>query len=641
MHSIILGTAGHIDHGKSALVRALTGTDPDRLPEEKKRGITIDLGFAELDLGDVRVGFVDVPGHERFVKNMLAGAHGLDLVMLVVAADESVMPQTREHFDICRLLNVQRGLVVITKTDLVDDELLPLVREEIEQLVAGSFLEGAPVLNVSARTRAGLDELLATIRELGLQTATRSNDLVTRLPVDRAFSMKGFGAVVTGTLVSGEINEGDELELLPAGLRVRARGVQVHSQPVKQALPGQRTAVNLGGIEMSSIERGMVLAPVGRLQPLQIVDVELDVLRTAPRSVRSRMRVRVHIGAAEVLGRLVVLNESGTLEPGAKGFAQLRLESPIVALPDERFIIRSYSPSLTIAGGRVLDPFAHKHRRKDLARVEQRLNELIEADYPNRLARFVESAGTSGVTISDLAGRTGWNDKTLSGTVKQSVSLGAVVEADGLLISTESFRQLSESTVSEVYAHHKREPLSRGLGRETLREKIFGHSRPEIFRAVIARLEQDNKIVSEKDLIRAREHSLDLSAADQQLRDRLEGVYIKAGVEAPSIDEAFERAAIPTAQRAHGRKILQLLINAGTLVRVQGDLLFHKQPLEGLLAKLWAYADAHEPERTIDVPAFKDLAGVSRKYAIPLLEHFDSTHVTVRKGDRRVITQPR
>lgn len=641
MRSIILGTAGHIDHGKSALVRALTGTDPDRLPEEKKRGITIDLGFADLSLGDVRVGFVDVPGHERFIKNMLAGAHGIDLVMLVVAADEGVMPQTREHFDICRLLNVQRGLVVISKTDLVEDELFPLVREEIEELVAGSFLENAPVLSVSAKTGVGLEELRTNIHELASKVPTRADDLVARLPVDRAFAMKGFGAVVTGTLVAGEIKEGDELELLPAGLRVRARGIQVHGQTVMQASQGQRTAVNLGGIDTAAIERGMVLAPVGRLQPLQIVDVELDVLRSAPRTLRSRMRVRVHLGAAEVLARLLVLNGSGTLEPGAKGFAQLRLESEIVALPDERFILRSYSPSATIAGGRVLDPFARKHRRRELFQVERRLNALLVADRSGRLANFVESAGITGLTISDLAGRTGWNDVTLAETIEKAKSLNVVVKAENVLISTESFQELSAATVAEVMAHHKREPLSRGLGRETLREKIFSHSPPEIFRAVIAQLEEQGKLVADKDLVRAREHSLELSGAEQQLRDRLAGIFEKAGLEAPSMDEAFERAAVPAPQRAHGKKILQLLINDGTLVRVQGDLLFHRRSLDGLLVKLQAYGEAHPPERSIDVPAFKDLAGVSRKYAIPLLEYFDSTRVTVRRGDRRVITQLR
>src|SRR5215216_70736 len=296
MSSLIVGTAGHIDHGKSALVRALTGIDPDRLPEEKRRGITIDLGFADLDLDDLRIGFVDVPGHERFIKNMLAGAHGIDLLALVIAADEGVMPQTREHFDICRLLGVRNGLVVITKKDLVDEEMLALVEDEARELTIGSFLESAPIVSVSSRTGAGLDDLRARLTEMGKRVPPRSQDFATRLPIDRSFSMKGFGAVVTGTLVSGKITEGDELELLPSQMPVRVRGLQVHSKPVHEAHAGQRTAVNLAGVDTSQIERGMVLAPAGRLRPTQIVDLWMDVLPGASRAVRSRSRVRFHVG---------------------------------------------------------------------------------------------------------------------------------------------------------------------------------------------------------------------------------------------------------------------------------------------------------------------------------------------------------
>jgi selenocysteine-specific elongation factor len=637
MHSIIVGTAGHIDHGKSALVRALTGKDPDRLPEEKKRGITIDLGFADLDLGEVRIGFVDVPGHERFVKNMLAGAHGIDVVALVIAADEGVMPQTREHFDICRLLDVRKGLIVITKTDLVEEELLPLVRDEAEELVAGSFLEGAPVLTVSARTGSGLEELRAALRQVASEVPARSSEMVARLPVDRAFTMKGFGAVVTGTLVAGEIAEADDLELLPGATRVRARGVQVHGAAVQRAVAGQRTAVNLGGVDAASIERGMVLAPVGRLRPTQVIDVYLDVLRSATRALRSRARVRVHLGAAEVLGRLRVLDERGAIEPGASGFGQLRLESPVVALPDERFIIRSYSPSLTIAGGRILDPFANKHRGKDLAHVRERLRTLMETDRAARFAIYVGTAGDQGQRLADIAARTGWNDVVLSAAATQAKERGAVIDAEGVLIAAENFERLCRTALEAVTAHHQREPLARGMARETLRERYFAHAAPEIFRAAIARLEQEGKLVAERELVRARQHSLELSAGDAQLRDRLAQVYEEAALEAPSVDEAMERAAVSSANRTHGRKILQVLIDGGVLVRVQGDLYFHRESLERLRGQLHAYAASHEPDRAIDVSAFKDLARVSRKYAIPLLEYLDRERVTMRQGDRRVI----
>jgi selenocysteine-specific elongation factor len=636
MHSIVIGTAGHIDHGKSALVQALTGKDPDRLPEEKRRGITIDLGFADLDLGEARVGFVDVPGHERFVKNMLAGVHGIDAVALVIAADEGVMPQTREHFDICRLLDVRQGLVVLTKTDLVEDELLSLVRAEAEELVEGSFLEGAPILAVSARTGAGLEEFRTALREIAKNAPPRSSDYVARLPIDRSFTMKGFGAVVTGTLVSGEIAVGDELELLPSGSRVRARGVQVHGASIPRARAGQRTAVNLAGADSAQIERGMVLAPVGRLQPTQIIDVRLSVLPGAPRPIRTRSRLRVHIGSAEVLARIRVLNLRAEILPGETAFAQLRFESPVVAVHDERFIVRSYSPAETIAGGLVLDPQATKHRGRELARIHERLRALSDEQRPGKLAVFVAASGDRGLRFSDIAARTGWTNEVVS-KVASAAREAAILEVEGVLVAREDFERLARTTVEAVKLYHQRDPLSRGLARETLRERHFAHAAPEIFRAVIARLEKDGMLVTERDVVRASDHGVELSAADIQLREKIASAYQKAGLEAPAFDQVLEAAGVSASQRAHGRKILQLLLDNGTLVRVQGEMFFHSAALENLRRLLSQYATEHEPDRLIDVARFKDLAGVSRKYAIPLLEYFDSERVTRRAGDKRII----
>ena len=637
MPSIIVGTAGHIDHGKTALVRALTGVDADRLPEEKRRGITIDLGFADLDLGDVRVGFVDVPGHERFVKNMLAGAHGIDVVALVIAADEGVMPQTREHFDICRLLGVQAGLVVITKKDLVDDELLALVRTEAQELVTGSFLADGPIVSVSARTGEGIEELKQALHRVALSVPPRSADLVTRLPVDRAFTMKGFGAVVTGTLIAGEISEGSELELLPAAARVRVRGVQVHGAAVGRASAGQRTAVNLGGVDASALERGMVLAPVAQMQPTQIVDAHIEVLKNAPRPLRSRARVRVHLGAAEVLGRVRVLEPGGEIGAGKSGFAQLRLESPVVCVLGDRFVIRSYSPSHTIAGGIVVNPFALKHRGRDLMAARGQLQTLMAADRAAQIAIFVELAGLQGLRRADVTARTGWRGDVIDRALTEAKQLGLVVDAEGILISQSSFAQLKDLVKAEVDDHHRREPLSRGLSRETLRERHFAHAAPELFRNVVTHLEKDGLLVSEKDTIRAQAHSRELSKPDAQLRDRLAQTYEKAGLEPPSLDEALAATGTSAAERAHARKILQLLIDAGLLVQAQPQLFFHRQALDELTAKLRAYALKHEPDRAIDVASFKELAGVSRKYAIPLLEFLDRERVTRRAGDRRIV----
>lgn len=637
MTSLIVGTAGHIDHGKSALVRALTGTDPDRLPEEKRRGITIDLGFADLQLGDLRFGFVDVPGHERFVKNMLAGAHGIDVLALIIAADEGVMPQTREHFDICRLLGVRNGLVVITKSDLVEDEMLPLVEAEARDLVRGSFLDGAPIVTVSAKTGAGLDELKSQLIEIGKRVPARSSDFITRLPIDRSFSMKGFGAVVTGTLISGKIGEGDELELLPPTIKVRVRGLQVHGESVTEAHAGQRTAVNLAGVETAQIERGMVLAPPARLRPTQIVDVWIDVLPDAPRGVRSRARVRVHVGAMEVLGRIRVLDEPAEIAPGAGGLAQVRLEAPIVAVHGDRFILRSYSPPQTIAGGTILDPFAAKHRGKEIAQTRRLLRSLTEEDRVTKFTALASGASERGLRLIEIGAATGWTSDVLVDVATKAKSAGSVVDAGGVYLSRESFDRLSRDLLDEVERHHKREPLARGMLRETLREKVFAHSLPELFSAVIARLESNGAIVSEKDTVRLGTHSVGLSAQDAQLSARIEQVYRDAGVEAPTIEEAMTRSGVTIAQRTQARKLLHLLVENRKLVRIQNEMFMHASVIEDLKHKLRTYGAQHEPQRLIDVPAFKQLAGVSRKYAIPLLEYFDREQVTRRAGDKRII----
>jgi selenocysteine-specific elongation factor len=635
MKSIIVGTAGHIDHGKTTLVRALTGVDADRLPEEKRRGITIDIGFADLDLGDVRIGFVDVPGHERFVKNMLAGAHGIDLVALVIAADESVMPQTREHFDICRLLGVGRGVIVLTKRDLVDAELWELAQAEAEDLVKGSFLEGAQIIAVSSRTGEGIDELKNALRASALQVAARSDDFIARLPIDRAFTMKGFGAVVTGTLIAGEINEGDEMELLPAGTRVRVRGVQVHGSAVKQALAGQRTAINLGGVEATTLERGMVLTAPHRLRPTQVVDTSVQLLDTAPRPLRSRQRVRVHLGAAEVLARVRVLESDGEIAVGRRGYAQLRFEAPIVGVIGDRFIVRAYSPQMTIGGGVILDPFAIRHRAKDFAGVRSALDNLLPGDHESRVSQFVINAGVAGLRREDIAARTAWRDEVIAAVIPHTIKGGAILNIEETLMARAAFDDLEKQVVADVTAHHKREPLARGLSKEILRERCFPGVPADAFRAMLAELEKRGAVVVEKEIVRLRDHTRELSDDDTRKRDLLERAFQDAGVAPPAIAEALAKAGLNPSDQ-HARKILQLLIDAGALVKVHGDMYFHRAALDDLQQKLRAQADK-SPDRAIDVGAFKDLAGISRKYAIPLLEYFDRQRVTRREGERRIV----
>lgn len=634
---IIVGTAGHIDHGKTALVKALTGVDADRLPEEKQRGITIDLGFAELDLGAVRIGFVDVPGHEKFVKNMLAGASGIDLLALVIAADEGVMPQTREHFEICRLLETKSGLIILTKTDLVDEELFELVKLDASELVENSFLENAPVVAVSAKTGEGIAELKETLKKLALKIPVRENETVARLPIDRSFSVKGFGSVVTGTLIAGEISEADEMEILPLQKKVRVRGLQTHGKTAKTVHAGQRAAVNLGGIEHAEITRGMVLCEKDVLRPTQIFDALVEVLKSAKKNLKSRQRVRVHIGTIEALARVQVLNEAGEIAAGEKDFVQLRLETPIITILSERFIIRSYSPQITIAGGRVLDNSSAKHRRKDVEIVRKYLHDLIDDDDAKQVKLFLKATGENGLTLSDLRARTGWRREILQKAIRENIERKSVIEAENFYVARTPFENLKTKTLAEIENFHRREPLAKGILRETLRERIFAHLPHDIFKTVVSSLERENKIVAEKDIFRASSHNLELSAEEKTLREQLEKIYKIAGFEVPKLEDALDEAIRNTKfTRGAARKIFQLLLNSGELVKVTEEFYFSQKAIAELIGKLKIYA-SKTTDCLIDVPTFKNLAGISRKYAIPLLEYFDRERITRRAGDKRLI----
>lgn len=636
---IVAGTAGHIDHGKTSLIRALTGIDADRLPEEKKRGITIDLGFAELAEEDVHIGFVDVPGHERFVKNMLAGASGIDLVLLVIAADEGVMPQTREHFDICRLLDVKSGIIVITKKDAVDEELLELVQLEAAELVQGSFLENAPMFPVSSKTGEGVEELKTGLMKAARSVRSRSSDVVARLPIDRSFSVKGFGAVITGTLASGHIAEADELELLPAGRRVRVRGLQTHGKTVHEVFAGQRTAINLGGIDHHDILRGMVLSEPGVLQPMQIFDAEVEVLRDSAYGLKSRQRVRAHIGTAEVLARLSVLNETGEIEPGQSGFAQLRLESPITAVPGERFIIRSYSPSTTIAGGRVLHTFAKKHRLKEIAGTDLLLKGLADTLGLNAemLGLMVEAAGERGIRRTEVQSQTGWRNEIVDEAIARNTGQGSMKAAEGVLITSSAFERFKAKALETIKLHHSREPLSRGLSRELLRERVFRNAHAEIMRAVTAELERSGKIIAEKDVFRLASHTTELSPGEKRAFDFIRAAYLNARLEAPKLDDVLTDAAREARlSKPDVRKVFQLFLNSGEIVAVTDEYFFANAVIDDLVKRIREYANSTN-DRMIDVARFKEIASISRKYAIPLLEYLDRQKITRRAGDKRLV----
>jgi selenocysteine-specific elongation factor len=632
MKHVIVGTAGHIDHGKTSLVRAITGVDADRLKEEKQRGITIDIGFANLDLGDVQLGFVDVPGHERFVKNMLAGAHGIDVVALVIAADESVMPQTREHFDICRLLGVRAGVVALTKADMVDRDLLDLARAEVEEYVAGSFLEGAPIVAVSSTTGEGIDELVGVLRDLALAVPERSADRPFRLPVDRAFTIRGFGTVLTGTLVAGEVSVGDALEVEPGGRRVKVRGLQVHGRAAERATAGQRTAVNLQGVELEEVERGQVLAPVGRFRPTSMLDARIHLLEGAPRPLAHRARVRFHHGTSEAIARVVLLGRDA-LAPGESALAQIRLETPVLALPGDRFIVRSYSPQATIGGGVLLDALAPKHRRSDTRALDW-LERLEAGDARERVRLRLERAGGRGLSLAELAAQTGLVDAELRDHAAALVAAGravAVSDAPPRWLDAGAAEELSAASVDAVRAFHKREPIAPGLPLEELRSSLFAHVPVEVFRSITGALVDAGRIVRDRDVFALAGRGAKLSPEDEAGKAAFEGALSEAGLEAATLGDAAARAGLAEAK---AKKYADLLAREGRVVRL-GEFVYAASALEALKARL---RDRKATDPTLDVAAFRELTGgLSRKYTIPLLEWLDRERVTRRVGDKREI----
>jgi selenocysteine-specific elongation factor len=636
MPHIVVGTAGHIDHGKSALVHALTGTDPDRLKEEKARGITIELGFAHATFGDLTVAFVDVPGHERFVKTMLAGVGGLDCVMLIVAADESVMPQTREHFDICRLLKVEQGMVVLTKTDLVDSDTLELVRLEVRELIEGSFLEHAPILPVSARTGAGLDQLRAALVDTASRVTHRRYDGATRLPIDRAFSMQGFGTVVTGTLVSGRVRAEDELALVPGDKRVRVRGVQVHGTRREEAVAGQRTAVNLGGIEVSDIYRGQALAAPGGLTITRRADAMLDLLPTA-RVLKHGTRVRFHQGTVEVLGRVSIAGTAATeIAPGSRAAIRIRLESPAALTRGDRFILRAYSPTVTIGGGEVLDPDPPRLGVRNAASEGRfaalALGDAHAGDLP-ALTRMTADAGPAGLATLSLVSRAGVAPPHVPKAIAALERGGHARQAGERLVSPAVIADLSARLLAIVTEFHKVQPLADGIPREEARERVFAKAHPSVFELVLAELAAANRLIV-RDRLALPGHRLELSPEETRGRELVETAYRQGGLKPP---DAASLAAQGKLAPAIVEKMTALLLRQKTLARID-TLIFHVEALNSLKAEIQALKAAAPGGRaTVDVGTFKDRYGVSRKFAIPLLEWLDRERVTRRVGETRVV----
>ncbi len=637
MRSIVVGTAGHIDHGKSALVHALTGTDPDRLKEEKARGITIDLGFAHFVDGGTNFAFVDVPGHERFVRNMLAGAGGIDLVLLVIAADESIMPQTREHFAICRLLDVPAGIIVLTKADLADREMRELAALEARELVAGSFLQDARVIEVSSKTGEGLDRLRAALRDQAAGAVARDPGGSTRLPVDRVFSMKGFGTVATGTLVAGTLTEGQTLTVLPRGLASSARGVQVHGRPHAAAEAGNRVAVNLGSLEVADLARGATLCAPGSLEPTTRCDVTVELLSES-KPLRHGTRIRFHQGTSEVLGRLGLAARRGEssgaiveLAPGGSAFARIRLELPAVVTRGDRFILRAYSPPMTIGGGVVLDPQPPRSAFRTSAGIARFQDIDTTVPFERVLMRFVEERGLQGLPRSAAVSRGGVSPGAAEQTVARLVASKAVAAIGGILVAQRFLDDAAARLIDALKAHHAAQPLSEGLHREEARARLMPRAAPAVFDGVVAPLAASGRL-TDRDRLALAGHSVSLSSDDARLRDRLVQLYFEAGLAPP--DTATVRAATG-ADAATVERLTGLLTRQRVLVRIE-TLLFHADRLEALKAEIRALKAAGNEAR-IDVASFKERYGITRKFAIPLLEYLDRERVTRRVGEARVL----
>lgn len=666
MKSIIIGTAGHIDHGKTALVKALTGIDADRLEEEKRRGITIDLGFAHLELpvpardkneaaspttrraasqqeqngleatrvagglersDKIKLGFIDVPGHERFVRNMLAGVGGMDLVLMVVAADESIKPQTREHFEICRLLSIPRGITVITKADLVDEDTLSVVKMEIEDFVRGSFLDvsRSPVVAVSALKGTGLDELKREIIRLSTEIPARDTEALFRLPIDRVFVMKGFGAVVTGTLIAGKVKKEEEVEVFPPRKRARVRGVQVHGAMTEQAIAGQRTALNLAGVQVEELARGMTLAAPGVFETTQRIEAQLSLLKDA-KPLKNHARVHLHAFTSETIAE-VTLHGVNELKPGGTAFAQLRTAEPLLLLPGDRAILRQFSPVITIGGAVVLDAFPLPRQKPDA--LQAFLQTQSSGSRQEALLARIARRGHEALSLAAAVRETGLKSSVLQPMIAILVQQKQVMQVGEFLLASDAVQKTTQKLIATLEAFHKANPLVGGMSKEELREKL-GLNQP-VMEALLAQLVREKKVEATGEQVRLAGRGVELKDEEAKAKMQIERAFAAAGLKVPLMKDVLDKLPI---DKARAQKLVTLLLRDRVLIKLADDLVFHHSALEGL-RQLIVAQKAKTPK--IDVPTFKDLIGVTRKYAIPLLEYLDQQRVTRRVGDERII----
>ena len=631
MKNIILGTAGHIDHGKTSLVKALTGIETDRLKEEKERGITIELGFASLDLpGGQHLGIVDMPGHEKFVKNMVAGSSGIDVVAMVIAADEGVMPQTREHMEICNLMGVEHGMVALTKTDMVDEDLLELALEDIHDFVQGTFLEDKPVVPVSSVTGQGIDSFIDTLESICKQLPERKFSSIFRLPVDRVFSMKGFGTVITGTLSSGSINVGDDIMVYPKQITSKVRGIQVHSEGVDSAGAGTRTAINFQGLDKEVVNRGDILSSPNTLIESYMVDARFHYLKSNPKPAKNRTRVRFHSGTSEILGYMILLDRQELL-PGDDACVQFRLESPVCCIKDDRYVIRSYSPVRTIGGGAILNPVSQKHKLFD-QNVIQGLEELLIEDHEQTISFFLSLKGYAGLSFSQLRVMTNIPDKKLMAALQKMSAKQQVILTDKdkqLYVHGQFFDDFKKKLVEKIGQYHTDNPLKEGMPTQELKSKFQYIDDARFFNQLFTRLAKENVIIQDKNIVKLAKFKVALQVDQHEIKNKIKSIYQSSGLTPPFFRTICQDLDI---DKKNATDVLRMLIDEKAIVKTKDDLYFDARQIEQLEQQL---IDFLKEKESITTPEFKEMIGVSRKYVIPLIEYFDSVNLTIRVGDTR------
>ena len=634
MKNIIVGTAGHIDHGKTTLIKALTGRETDRLKEEQKRGISIELGFTFFDLpSGRRAGVIDVPGHEKFIKNMLAGVMGIDIVMLVVAADEGVMPQTIEHLAILNLLGIEKGFVVLTKSDLVEEEWLELVKEDVREEIKGTFLEKQPIIPVSSKTKEGTAEVLELIDEMAVEIDDRETDDMPRLPVDRVFSISGFGTIVTGTLISGKLKVGDEIQVFPKGVVGRVRSLQVHDEDRQEAFAGQRVAINISGVKTDEIDRGDMVAPVNSMKSTMMLDTKIKILNSQERIIENRTRVRLYIGSKELLCRMIILDKE-FLKPGDEAYCQLRLEEPTVAKRGDRFILRFYSPMFTIGGGYVLETNPGKKKRFN----EKDIEELEIKDSGNTkdvIEKIVLDTKDKFLTVKELSVSTSMLEENVEKDIKELEAESKVISftltKEVFLIHKNNYQAIRDDIIDDLKKFHKDYPLRQGKSKEEIRSKFLTNTKPKTGDRFLDLLLEEEHIGRQSEYLHINGFSVEYTESQKLLRDSMIDLFKKSSFTPPKLEEVYEAL---DASENEVKEVFLSLTGKGIIVKLADDIYLLKDSYDEALEKLKAYLSKNG---SINVGEFRDLLDTNRKTAISLLENFDQNKITKRDGDRRVL----